>query len=172
MRPGYKYRYEYMIAHLAPLIALGANSIGYSKDCIYRNHSDLKKYAASVMQGDWPIRAGHFFEEDECYHNYAVRRIEYLQLSGKEFKRQFGKPLEEVFPEQIRLLEEFNLARMVDGDLKLTEDGIYCTSAVKRTFFHPRAWAKFESMSPAELLLERGIPEPEDLPAGSHYGYR
>lgn len=172
MRPGYKYRYEYMIAHLAPLIALGANSIGYSKDCIYRNHSDLKKYAASVMQGDWPIRAGHFFEEDECYHNHAVRRIEYLQLSGKEFKGQFGKPLEEVFPEQIRLLEEFNLARMVDGDLKLTEDGIYCTSAVKRTFFHPKAWAKFESMSPAELLLERGIPETEALPAGSHYGYR
>ncbi|MGH8615668.1 MAG: coproporphyrinogen-III oxidase family protein [Gammaproteobacteria bacterium] len=172
MRPGYKYRYEYMIAHLAPLIALGANSVGYSKDCIYRNHSDLKKYAASVTQGDWPIRAGHLFEGDDCYHNYVVRRIEYLQLNGKEFKDQFGKPLEEVFPEQIRLLERFNLARMVSGDLKLTEDGIYFTSAVKRTFFHPSAWAKFESMSPAELLLERGIQETEAIPASSDYGYR
>ena len=167
MRPGYKYRYEYMIAHLAPLIALGANSVGYSKDCIYRNHSDLKKYAASVMQGDWPIRAGHLFEGDECYHNYAVRRIEYLEMNGKEFKSQFGKPLEEVFPEQIRLLEEFNLARMVNGDFKLTEDGIYFTSAVKRAFFHPSAWAKFESMSPADLLLERGMQEREAIPTGS-----
>lgn len=172
MRPGYKYRYEYMIAHLAPLVALGANSVGYSKDCIYRNHSDLKKYAAAVMQGDWPIRAGHLFEGDDCYHNYAVRRIEYLQLNGKEFKHQFGKPLEEAFPEQIRLLEEFNLARMLDGDLKLTEDGIYCTSAVKRTFFHPSAWVKFESMSPRELLLERSIQEPQAFPAGSDYGHR
>lgn len=40
-RPGYEYRYERMIAELAPLVGIGANSISYSKDCIYRSHSHL-----------------------------------------------------------------------------------------------------------------------------------
>lgn len=160
VRCGTEYQYEQMMAELAPLIGLGANSISYSRDCIYRNHSDLARYASAVSRGELPVRAGHLFPEEERPHNYAVRRIEYLRLSGEDFQREFGAPLKSVFDVEIELLEETGLAHLTDGDLLLTEEGIYFTSAVKRTFFHHSAWERFESMSPEEFKIERGTLEP------------
>ncbi len=156
-RPGFEYRYERMIAELAPLVGLGANCINYSKDCIYRNHSDLAKYAATLRQGELPVRAGHVFPEEERPHNYAVRNIEYLRLSGKDFADHFGMSLQTAFGVQIALFEELGLARMAGDDLVLTEAGVYSTSAVKRALFHPSAWERFETMKPEEFIIERGV---------------
>lgn len=156
-RPGFEYRYERMIAELAPLIGLGANCINYSKDCIYRNHSDLAKYACALRRGEMPVRAGHVFPEEEQPHNYAVRNIEYLRLSGEDFGAQFGAPLQSAFGVQIGLFEELGLARMDGGDLVLTEEGVYFTSAVKRALFHPSAWERFDAMKPEEFVIERGV---------------
>lgn len=157
VRPGFEYRYERMIAELRPLIGLGANSISYAKDCIYRNHSDLSLYASAISDTSLPIRAGHIFEEPERLHNYAVRQIEYLCLSGDDFKRSFGMPLESSLKSEIELLQAFGLARMVGDDLCLTEDGIYFTSAVKRVFFHQSAWDRLNEMSVDDFKIERGV---------------
>ena len=156
-RPGFEYRYERMIAELAPLVGVGANCINYSCDCIYRNQSDLAKYAAALRRNELPVRAGHFFPEEERPHNYAVRNIEYLRLSGQQFANRFGMSLQASFGLQVDLFEELGLAHMTDGDLVLTEEGIYFTSAVKRAFFHPSAWERFETMKPEEFEIERGV---------------
>ena len=162
VRTNFDYRYERMIADLCPLIGLGANSISYSKECIYRNHSDLTQYASALTKGNLPTRAGHLFDASESPHNYAVRRIEYLFLNNDDFERQFGLSLRAAFVEEIKLLEEFNLANIADNNLELTEDGIYYTSAVKRTFFHQSAWDRLSEMRPGEFTIERGnfnLPE-------------
>ena len=164
MRPGFKYRYEHMIAHLAPLIALGANSVGYSMDCIYRNHSGLARYAAAIQDGLWPVRAAHFFVGTDRLHNYAVRRIEYLRLYGQDFGNRFGMKLEDALPTQIETLVQMGLARLVNQNLFLTEDGVYYTSAVKRALFHPSAWDRFEGMAAAELTLERSTLTQKEEP--------
>ena len=155
--PGFGYKYERMIAELRPLVGLGANSISYAHDCIYKNHSDLSLYASSLSDGGLPIRSGHLFLEAENPHNYAVRRIEYLSLSGEDFKNEFGKPLGSVLSSEIELLQDFGLARMAGEDLYLTEDGIYFTSAVKRIFFHQNAWERLREMRPEEFKIERGL---------------
>lgn len=155
-RPGFEYRYERMIAELAPLVGLGANCINYSQDCIYRNHSDLAKYAAALRKGTLPVRAGHIFPQEERPHNYAVRNIEYLRLCGRDFQNHFGMTLQKAFGLQISLFEELGLARMDGDDLVLTDEGVYFTSAVKRTLFHSSAWERFDSMKPDEFLIERG----------------
>lgn len=157
VRSGFEYRYERMIAELRPLIGLGANSISYARDCIYRNHSDLSLYASSVGDGELPIRSGHLFEEAEKPNNYAVRQIEYLSLSGDDFKRSFGMPLESALNSEIELLREFGLARMAGEDLLLTDDGIYFTAAVKRVFFHQSAWDRLGGMSSEDFKIERGL---------------
>lgn len=169
MRPGFKYRYEHMIAHLSPLIALGANSVGYSEDFIYRNHSNLHKYARAVESGEWPVRAGHEFLGNERMHNYAVRRIEYLGLDGDDFNSRFGKSIESVFAHQLSLLNDRGLCTVKNGDVHLTEDGVYFTAAVKRAFFHPSAIARYTGMTPDELTIERENidPAPEGETAGS-----
>ncbi len=156
VRPGFDYRYERMIAELRPLIPLGANSIGYSKDCIYRSHSHLGQYAEAVKAGKLPVHSGHAFLSEERPHNYAVRGIEYLRLDGSDFARQFGTGLRSAFSEQIALLDEFGLAQVDGADLVLTEEGVYFTAAVKRMFFHPSAWERFESMRPDEFRIGRG----------------
>lgn len=61
-----------------------------------------------------------------------------------------------MFYVQVMLLEEFGLARFTGGDLTLTEEGIYFTSAVKRALFHSSAWERFESMKPEDFRIERG----------------
>jgi len=155
VRPGFEYRYERMIAELAPLVGLGANSISYSRDCIYRNYSDLPRYASAIRSGELPLRAGHMFPDDEKPHNWAVRNIEYLRLSGRNFRASFGMSLQEAFGPQIELLGEVGLASMVNGDLVLSEDGVYFTSSVKRLLFHPSAWERFDSMKPEEFVIER-----------------
>jgi oxygen-independent coproporphyrinogen III oxidase len=155
-RPGFEYRYERMIAELTPLVGVGANCINYSKDCIYRNHSDLSKYASALRRKKLPVRAGHIFQEEEKPHNYAVRNIEYLLLSGQDFKSRFGVPLRTAFEGPIALFEELGLARMTGDDLVLTDEGVYLTSAVKRALFHPSAWERFDSMKPGEFAIERG----------------
>ena len=156
-RPGFEYRYERMIAELAPLVGIGANCINYSKDCIYRNHSNLAKYATDLRRGRLPVRAGYVFPEDERPYNYAVRNIEYLRLSGRDFEDHFGTTLQTAFGVQIGLFEELGLARMAGDDLELTEEGIYFTSAIKRALFHPSAWERFETMKPEEFEIERGV---------------
>lgn len=80
-------------------------------------------------------------------------------MSGKDFERRFSKPLRSAFQVQIGLLEEMGLAFMDGEDLVLTEEGVYFTSAVKRAFFHPSAWERFESMRPEEFVIERGTLE-------------
>lgn len=157
---GFEYRYERMIAELAPLVGLGANCISYSKDCIYRNHSDLSKYAGALHRNDLPVRAGHVFSEEERPHNYAVRNIEYLRLCGQDFQHNFGMSLRTAFEVQIGLFEELGLAHMKRDDLVLTEEGVYFTSAVKRALFHPSAWKRFDSMKPEEFVIERGTLQP------------
>ena len=156
VKPAFEYRYERMIAELRPLIGLGANSISYAKDCIYRNHSDLSVYESSVRESRLPVRSGHLFESVEQPHNYAVRQIEYLYLSGQDFERSFGTPLESALNSEIDILQEFGLARMMGKDLILTEDGIYYTSAVKRVFFHQSAWNRLQEMSNEDFQIERG----------------
>ena len=159
-RTGFEYRYERMIAELAPLIGIGANCINYSTTCIYRNHSDLSKYAAALRRKELPLRAGHIFPPEEKPHNYAVRDIEYLRLCGREFEAQFGVSLRAAFTVQIELFEELGLARMSGKDLVLTEEGVYFTSAVKRALFHPSAWERFDTMKPEEFVIERGTLRP------------
>ena len=156
VRPGFEYLYERMIAGLSPLIGLGANSISYSRDCIYRNCSDLVQYASAVLDNRLPIRSGHVFPKDEKAHNYAVRQIEYLQLKGADFQKQFGLSLNSVFDAEIRLLEELGLAQLTGQDLDLTEEGIYFTSAVKRLFFHESAWKRLHEMTTENFKIERG----------------
>ncbi len=156
-RPGFEYRYERMIAELAPLIGLGANCINYSVDCIYRNHSDLARYAAALRQKELPVRAGHVFPVEERPHNYAVRNIEHLRLSGQDFAGHLGTSLQTAFGMQIGVFEELGLARLEGDDLVLTEEGIYFTSAVKRALFHPSAWERFDTMKPEEFVIERGV---------------
>jgi hypothetical protein len=87
-------------------------------------------------------------------------------LDGKDFTRQFGRSLREAFPQEIGLLEEFRLARMRNGDLELTGDGVYFTAAVKRTFFHPSAWERFAAMRPEEFKVDRGTFDPVQNLAG------
>lgn len=159
------FTYERLMADLAPVIGLGAHSVSQAKDCIYKNHSHLGKYEAAVSTGELPVHTGHIFHEEEKPYNYAVRRIEHLRLDGKDFAARFGKSLREAFPEEISLLEEFGLTRMNGADLELTHDGVYYTAAVKRTFFHPSAWERFESMRPEEFKLDRGIFDAVESPA-------
>ncbi|CBE69082.1 MAG: coproporphyrinogen III oxidase family protein [Candidatus Methylomirabilis oxygeniifera] len=159
------FTYERLMADLAPVIGLGAHSISQAKDCIYKNHSHLGKYETAVSTGEPPLHTGHIFPEEEKPYNYAVRRIEHLRLDGKDFAARFGRSLREAFPEEISLLEEFGLARMNGADLELTPDGVYYTAAVKRTFFHPSAWDRFESMRPEEFKLDRGIFDAVESPA-------
>jgi len=63
--------------------------------------------------------------------------------------------LQEAFGPQTELLGEVGLASMVNGDLVLSEDGVYFTSSVKRLLFHPSAWERFDSMKPEEFVIER-----------------
>lgn len=155
VRPNFEYRYERMIAELSPLIGLGANSISYSKNCIYRNHSDLAEYSSAISSGNHPLRAGHIFDESDSLHNYAVRRVEYLELYNTDFEGRFGLSLSSVFGTEIALLDELNLAHLVDNNLILTEEGVYYTSAIKRTFFHQSAWDRLNEMKPDEFRIER-----------------
>lgn len=152
--------YERMMAQLCPVIGLGAHAVSQSKDCIYKSHSHLGKYATAVSNSDLAVMTGHTFPDEEKPHNFAVRKVENLRLDGKDFARQFKRSLHEVFPEEIGLLEECGLAQMSNGDLVLTEDGVYYTAAVKRTFFHPSAWERFEAMRPKEFKVERGALDP------------
>jgi oxygen-independent coproporphyrinogen-3 oxidase len=163
VRSGFEYLYERMIAGLSPLIGVGANSISYSRDCIYRNCSDLLQYASAISSNNLPIRSGHLFPEVEKVHNYAVRQIEYLRLRGAAFQKQFGLPLSSVFDEEIQLLEEMGLAELTGQDLALTEEGIYFTSAVKRLFFHESAWNRLHEMKPEDFKIERSSLAREPL---------
>jgi oxygen-independent coproporphyrinogen-3 oxidase len=159
VRPPFAYRYERMIADLQPLVALGANSIGYAEDFIYRNHSDLRKYRDAILAGSLPVSAGYCFPRKEMPHNFAVRGIEYLRLDGEKFLRQFGVTVSETFADVLELLMEYGLVISEGPDLILTDEGVYYTSAVKRALFHPSRITLFPQPSgkqEALLQIERG----------------
>ncbi|MHC5058284.1 MAG: hypothetical protein ACYTKD_26815 [Planctomycetota bacterium] len=164
--PGRRYQYEFHYSLGTPLLGLGANSISYVPEFIYKNVSELDAYASAIRKGELPAQSGlDLAASGEEANNYMVKRLTYLSVDKADFRRRFGQDIEHLYPEQTEALVEAGLVETDSEELRLTETGIYYTALVKRCFFGQ--WVHEEK---AKRVGNAAPPERERQPRSSTVG--
>ncbi len=97
--------------------------MGHIDRFLYSDIVDIHDYILKVKEGLFPIaRLNEISEEEEMRKAMMLIYIR-VPVDRKEFKVNFGKFPEEVFPNQIKKLRSEGLIEIRDGKIQLTEKG-------------------------------------------------
>ncbi len=154
-----EYRYEQKISKSAVRLGVGAHSISLLSELTYKNFTSLKKYKDAIERGELPIERGFRIKEEEGMRSYLFYSLSAdcgrLSLSEEESLERFGQRIQDVFPEEVQVLEEEGLVSVSERSIDLTARGVYFTSVLQRTFYNP------EFMGKKELVYRQDAPPPK-----------
>lgn len=108
----------------AGILTTGAGCfMGYLGLYSYQNIENVNKYIDCVSKGVFPIAKIHKSTYEDMIKKVMERLYLRLPVNKTEFKEKFGKFPEEVFPEEVKRLEEKGLIEVTSNEIKLTKLG-------------------------------------------------
>ncbi|MCW4054822.1 MAG: radical SAM protein [Candidatus Bathyarchaeota archaeon] len=97
--------------------------MGHIDRFLYSDIEDIQSYILKVKEGSFPIaRLSKISKEEEMRKAMMLIYIR-VPIDREEFKTNFGRFPEEVFPNEINKLENEGLIEERDGKIQLTEKG-------------------------------------------------
>ena len=97
--------------------------MGYLQRFSYSNLEDINKYKATVNAGRFPISRLSESTPEDMMRRTMTRLYLRLPVDNLEFKQKFGKTPEQVFPKQLKRLEEKGLIEINDKEIRITKLG-------------------------------------------------
>jgi len=97
--------------------------MGYLQRFSYSNIEDINDYMAVVKSGKLPIQKLSESSDDEMMRREMSRLYLRLPVSKKEFREKFGKLPEDIFPQQLKRLQQKGLIEIDTKEVRLTKQG-------------------------------------------------
>src|SRR3989304_3720045 len=97
--------------------------MGYLQRFSYSNIEDINDYMATVNAGRLPISRLSESSDDEMMRREMSRLYLRLPVSKKEFREKFGKLPEDIFPQQLKRLQQKGLIEIDTKEVRLTKQG-------------------------------------------------
>ncbi|NLM40591.1 MAG: hypothetical protein GX205_11115 [Firmicutes bacterium] len=133
--PGYECQHNLHYWHNNPYLGLGPAAAGRLGDVRYSNRSDLNSYISSWQRGEPDISFSETIHRDLAMDETLICGLRLLDgISDADFAARFGHALGEIYPEQIRKLEERGLVQYQAGRLMMTQAGLYLGNLVFAEF--------------------------------------
>lgn len=108
----------------AGILTTGAGCfMGYLQRFSYSNIDQAKEYIAAVYEGRFPIAKLQESTEKDMMRKVMTKLYLRLTVDKQEFKERFGKLPEDVYPEQLKRLQEKGLIEIDEKEIRLTELG-------------------------------------------------
>ena len=138
-RPGFEARHNLNYWHAGPYLGIGAGAHSHeprgSGARRWSNERDSAVYASHALRS-----GGAVVHEETLGPRQAAGEFVFLHLRTSEgvgedaFHARFGSPLEETFPEAVRLLADGFLERRADRRLSLSPRGLLVADSVFASF--------------------------------------
>ncbi len=97
--------------------------MGYLQRFSYSNIEDINDYMNNVNAGRLPISRLSESTPEDMMRRTMTRLYLRLPVDKVEFKRRFGKTPEQVFPQQLKRLQEKGLIEINDEEIRITKLG-------------------------------------------------
>jgi coproporphyrinogen III oxidase-like Fe-S oxidoreductase len=97
--------------------------MGYLQRFSYSNLEDINEYMAAVTAERLPISRLSESTDEDMMRRTMTRLYLRLPVNKVEFKQKFGKPPEEIFPQQLRRLKKKRLIEIDDKEIRITKLG-------------------------------------------------
>ncbi|MCZ2808827.1 MAG: coproporphyrinogen-III oxidase family protein [Candidatus Bathyarchaeota archaeon] len=108
----------------AGILTTGAGCfMGYLQRYSYSNIESAKEYMEAVRNGRFPISKLSKSTEEEMMRKVMTKLYLRLPVDKHEFLQHFGKLPEEVFPDQLKRLQEKSLIAIDEKEIKITRLG-------------------------------------------------
>lgn len=119
------------------VLALGAGALSVANKVLrYQNDSSVARYQKSLKAGKLPLDTGVVLTPRVNMINYVILEfINALRLSGKRFRKAFGRKPGDVFPRQLKKLTAEGLVRRRNGDYEVTVERERAVYEIPRVFY-------------------------------------
>jgi oxygen-independent coproporphyrinogen-3 oxidase len=108
----------------AGILTTGAGCfMGYLQRFSYSNIENAKDYVAAVNEGKFPIARLSESTEKEMMRKVMTKLYLRLPVDKVDFQEKFGKFPEDVYPEQLKRLQNKELIKIDDKEIRLTAKG-------------------------------------------------
>jgi oxygen-independent coproporphyrinogen-3 oxidase len=124
-RPGFQCRHNLIYWRHEPYLGFGPGAHSYAGDRRWWNVRPVPQYIQRLRAGQSPERDGETIDERLAMGETMMLGLR-LVAEGVEFGRfrsAFGRSLDEVFGDEIRVLQARGLLETVDGRVRLTAEG-------------------------------------------------
>ena len=102
---------------------------------IYCNFNPLDKYINSVSKGCPPVDFGKKLSNEEEMSRYMVLGVNFLRIPRAPFLERFGVDVTEIYDEEFRKLQSWDLIQIDENDITLTNKGKIFLANVSKMFF-------------------------------------
>ncbi len=132
-RGGGKMIDEYIIEY-DDYIGIGTGSMSIIRGAFYVNSFSLDRYHELTSAGRLPIVGQRHLTEQESLRYYLLTKLFGMRLDTEAFQRRFGAHMGGKLWSEVTFLRSLGLVSG-DGELRVTEKGMYPVSVMMRDFF-------------------------------------
>jgi len=125
-KSGYECRHNLKYWNCDEYIGIGAAAHSYVNNIRYSNASDIKKYISADFEREKAILS----ESDKISEFMIMGLRKTVGISVLEFKRRFGKDIDNVFGKTIKKYTDAGFMEIKDGHLCFTEKGIDVSNSI------------------------------------------
>ncbi len=117
-------------------VPFGSGAYGYVNSYTCLNEPDIMKYIEKVDQGEFPVVMGSKVDTEERKAMLMVLGTKMLKVKKQDFYDRIHIPMEEVFGDVIKTLEQQGLVRMTEEALEVTyPKGWYYSDNISKAFY-------------------------------------
>jgi putative oxygen-independent coproporphyrinogen III oxidase len=133
-QPNFECRYITTNAQCGQILALGAGAHGYLAGQTYRNVRSTQRYIESMRGTNLPLEGQRFATPYEEMQRFMVMGLRQNRFDTSRFEVMFGKPLNEVFGEKLKVLIDSGYLVREGAVLTHTDSGLIWGNNL-RTYF-------------------------------------
>jgi len=116
-------------------IGLGAGSESLLNGNFYTNSFALNRYEEFLTQGKLPIIRWRKLSEHELLYYYLLSKLFGMRLVNKKFHKRFNANIHQKLEKELLFLKLFGLIQEKDGEINVTDNGMYPVNVMMREFF-------------------------------------
>jgi oxygen-independent coproporphyrinogen-3 oxidase len=132
---GYECKHNLIYWKHEPYIGIGAGAHSYFENERFSNANTIKEYIKEISNEKLPIQGKEKIDSDEAMGEFMMLGLRLVGGVDKaEFKRRFGKTIDEVYSYQIKKFERIELLINESSSLKLTHRGLDVANQVMSEF--------------------------------------
>jgi coproporphyrinogen III oxidase-like Fe-S oxidoreductase len=138
-------------------VGLGASGGSYLRDVFYLNTFNVQEYVRALESGRLPIALSLDLSERMQMAGWLYWRIYETRFRKSDFRKRFGRAIDEVYGTYIKLLSLIGLLKYHGDEIVLDDGGAYWLHALQDLFsidYISRLWGTSrQDPWPAEVVL-------------------